>query len=70
MKRLSDLGGPTPWEHVGLSRQEYHLRAPWRRLGMRRATFERLVLSRPAADFVELRRSADAERLIAAALGG
>lgn len=70
MKSLRELGGPTPWEHIGLNRSEYMARAPWRALGMPRAVFEARILARPADDFVELRRSADAQALVNELFGG
>lgn len=69
MKSLRQIGQPTPWEHCGLSRSEYLARAPWKAARMKRDVFEELLFLRPPEVFTELKRSADAERLIAAALG-
>lgn len=68
--RYGSFDTPRPWEHVGLTKREYMARAPWRVLRMKRVDFERMILDRPSSDFTEMKRSADAQRLLDALTGG
>lgn len=68
--RYGSLDNPRPWEHVGLTKREYMARQPWRILRMKRADFEKMILAMPGDYFTELKRSADAQRLVDAMLEG
>lgn len=59
-----------PWAVLRISRRDYATARPWKKAGMSRHDFEKLVLDLPDELFSHLRDVTDAERLADAIFKG
>jgi len=60
-----------PWATLKISRRQYETARPWKKSGMSRQMFEELLatLPLPEGGVDQLRREADADKLLRAAFG-
>lgn len=64
MSNITKLKDIKPWDVLGCSRRDYERSAPWKRAKMKRALFEKLILSLPDGFMERLNLEADVERLV------
>ena len=66
---MSDEEKNKPWAVLRVSRKQYAAARPWKKAGMSKQAFEKLILDLPDELFTVLRDVADGERLAEAIFG-